>query len=43
MELPLSVLSQITVILEQLKVRYVLVGSFASSFHGLYRSVTKGF
>ena len=38
MDLPLSVLSQITAILEEQSVRYVLVGSFASSIHGMYRS-----
>ena len=38
MDLPLSVLSQVTAILEQEGIRYVLVGSFASSIHGMYRS-----
>ena len=38
MDLPLSVLSQVAAILEQQGVRYVLVGSFASSIHGMYRS-----
>lgn len=38
MDLPLSVLSQVTTILEQQKITYVLVGSFASSIHGMYRS-----
>ena len=38
MDRPLSVLSQVTGLLEQLNIRYVLVGSFASSFHGLYRT-----
>lgn len=38
MELPLSVLSQVATILEQQHIRYVLVGSFASSLHGMYRS-----
>jgi hypothetical protein len=38
MDRPLSVLSQISALLDQLNIRYVLVGSFASSFHGLYRS-----
>jgi hypothetical protein len=38
MDLPLSVLSQVTAILEQLGIRYLLVGSFASSIHGMYRS-----
>lgn len=38
MDLPLSVLSQVATILEEQGIRYVLVGSFASSIHGLYRS-----
>jgi hypothetical protein len=38
MDLPLSVLSQVTATLEQEGIRYVLVGSFASSIHGMYRS-----
>jgi len=38
MDLPLSVLSQVTAILEQQNITYVLVGSFASSIHGMYRS-----
>ena len=38
MDLPLSVLSQVAAILEQQGIRYVLVGSFASSIHGMYRS-----
>ena len=38
MDLPLSVLSQMTAILEQQNISYVLVGSFASSIHGMYRS-----
>lgn len=38
MDLPLSVLSQIVDILEKQGIRYVLVGSFASSIHGMYRS-----
>ena len=38
MDLPLSVLSQIANTLEQLGIRYVLVGSFASSIHGMYRA-----
>jgi len=37
-DLPLSVLSQVTAILEQQNISYVLVGSFASSIHGMYRS-----
>ncbi len=38
MDLPLSVLSQVTSILEQEGIAYILVGSFASSLHGMYRS-----
>ena len=38
MELQVSVLSQIASALDQLGIRYVLVGSFASSIHGMYRS-----
>lgn len=38
MEPTLSVLSQVAAILEELGIRYVLVGSLASSIHGLYRS-----
>jgi predicted nucleotidyltransferase len=38
MDLPLSVLSQLTSTLEQRGITYVLVGSFASSLHGMYRS-----
>lgn len=38
MDLPLTVLSQVTAILDQQHIRYVLVGSFASSIHGMYRS-----
>ena len=38
MDLPLSVLSLIATTLEQHGIRYVLVGSFASSIHGMYRS-----
>lgn len=37
-ESPLAVLSQVTGILEQQNITYVLVGSFASSIHGMYRS-----
>lgn len=37
MDLPLSVLSRVTSILEQQGIAYVLVGSFASSLHGMYR------
>ncbi len=38
MDVPISVLSRITAILEEQDIRYVLVGSFASSLHGMYRS-----
>jgi hypothetical protein len=38
MEIPLSVLSQVVAALENLRIPYVLVGSFASSMHGMYRS-----
>jgi predicted nucleotidyltransferase len=38
MENPFSVLSQVASILEQQGIRYVLVGSLASSMHGMYRS-----
>lgn len=38
MDVPLSVLAQIANALEQLSIQYVLVGSFASSMHGMYRS-----
>ena len=38
MDLPLTVLSQVTDILAQQNISYVLVGSFASSIHGMYRS-----
>jgi hypothetical protein len=38
MVLPISVLSLLTTTLEALKIRYVLVGSFASSIYGLYRA-----
>jgi hypothetical protein len=38
MALPLSVLSQVISILDHVGIRYVLVGSFASSIHGMYRS-----
>jgi hypothetical protein len=40
MENPLVVLSQIVRILEQYEINYVLVGSLASSMHGVYRSTT---
>lgn len=38
MDVPLSVLSQVAAVLEGLGIRYVLVGSFASSMHGMYRA-----
>ncbi len=38
MESPFTVLSLVAKILEQLQITYVLVGSLASSFHGMYRS-----
>ena len=38
MELPVSVLSLVTAVLENEGIRYVLVGSFASSIHGMYRA-----
>ena len=38
MELPVSVLSLVTATLENKGIRYVLVGSFASSIHGMYRA-----
>jgi hypothetical protein len=38
MVLPISVLTLITSTLETLSIRYVLVGSFASSIYGLYRA-----
>jgi Domain of unknown function (DUF1814). len=38
MELQVSVLSQIATALDQLGIPYVLVGSFASSMHGMYRA-----
>lgn len=38
MVLPISVLLLITSALEKLEIRYVLVGSFASSMYGLYRA-----
>ena len=38
MLLPISVLSVVTRTLEKLGIRYVLVGSFASSMHGVYRA-----
>lgn len=38
MSLPISVLTVVTSALERLNIRYVLVGSFASSLYGLYRA-----
>ncbi len=38
MESPLVVLSQVARVLEQQEITYVLVGSLASSMHGMYRS-----
>ena len=38
MDPPISVLSLVTNLFEALQIRYVLVGSFASSLHGLYRA-----
>lgn len=38
MDLPSSVLASLTTILEDVGVRYILVGSFASSIHGIYRA-----
>ncbi len=38
MNLPLTVLSQVTATLDQQNIPYALVGSFASSIHGMYRS-----
>jgi len=38
MDLALSVLSAVTGIFENVGIRYVLVGSFASSIHGTYRA-----
>lgn len=38
MELQVSVLSQIATAVDQLGIPYVLVGSFASSIHGMYRA-----
>lgn len=38
MDLPSSVLASLTTILDDVGVRYVLVGSFASSMHGTYRA-----
>ena len=38
MESPFKVLSLVASVLEQQQIKYVLVGSFASSIHGMYRS-----
>jgi hypothetical protein len=38
METPLAVLSHVTRVLEEQGVAYTVVGSFASSLHGLYRA-----
>jgi hypothetical protein len=38
MNLPLTVLSEVTATLDHQNIPYVLVGSFASSIHGMYRS-----
>lgn len=38
MDVPLSVLAQVAATFEQFGIRYVLVGSFASSMHGMYRA-----
>jgi hypothetical protein len=38
MKLPVSVLSLVTATLKNEGIRYVLVGSFASSIHGMYRA-----
>ena len=38
MDLPASVLASLTTIFEDVGIRYVLVGSFASSIHGIYRA-----
>lgn len=38
MDVPLSVLLQVAAALEELGIPYVLVGSFASSMHGMYRA-----
>ncbi len=38
MESPFLVLSQVACVLEQQEITYVLVGSLASSMHGMYRS-----
>src|SRR5690348_423664 len=38
MDLPSSVLASLTTIFEDIGIRYVLVGSFASSIHSIYRA-----
>jgi len=38
MEDPFTVLSLVANVLEQQRINYVLVGSLASSMHGMYRS-----
>src|SRR4030095_5161200 len=38
MENPFAVLSLVAVVLEQQRITYVVVGSIASSIHGMYRS-----
>src|SRR5687768_17145505 len=38
MDLPLSVLAQVVIVHEQVGIRDVIVGSFASSMHGMYRA-----
>lgn len=38
MDVALSVLSSVTAIFDKVGIRYVLVGSFASSIHGIYRA-----
>lgn len=38
MDLPVSVLTQVAATLDRLGIQYVLVGSFASSIHGMYRA-----
>jgi len=38
MESPFKVLSLVANLLEQHQIKYVLVGSFASSIHGMYRA-----
>jgi hypothetical protein len=38
MDLALTVLTQVSAVLAELDIRYVVVGSLASSLHGMYRS-----